>query len=113
MNLIDAIKKAGLDAVEASNPVNIMFGEVTKANPLEVNVDQRFTLTEDFLVVTESVTALTVDLSHFHDYSGGQTQNALTNPVVVRKGLEVGDKVLLLRVQGGQQYVVLDRMVGP
>lgn len=112
-NLVDMIKQVGLDAMQASAPVNILYGVVTKANPLEVNVDQRFTLTEDFLVVTERLTALTLDLNHSHDYSGGQTQNALTSPVVVRKGLEVGDKVLLLRVQGGQQYVVLDRVVGP
>lgn len=33
--------------------------------------------------------------------------------VLIRKGLEIGDTVLLLRYQGGQTYLVLDRLVKP
>lgn len=73
MGLLETIKKAGLDAVDAENPVKVVFGEVTKTNPLEVNVEQRFTLSADFLVLTESV----------------------------RDGLQTGDRVVMLRVQGG------------
>lgn len=82
MALINLIKQASLGAVGASNPVAVMFGTVTKANPLEVNVEQRFTLTRDFLVVADKA-----------------------------KNLVPDDKVILLRVQGGQQYVVLDKVV--
>lgn len=32
---------------------------------------------------------------------------------VIRKGLEIGDTVLLIRYQGGQTYLVLDRLVKP
>jgi hypothetical protein len=30
--------------------------------------------------------------------------------VVIRPGLEAGDKVILLRVQGGQQFLILDKV---
>ena len=95
----------------ASNPVQIMYGEITKTNPLEVNVDQRFTLTADFLVIPEGLMPYEVDLRHSHNTGNGNTGDALTQPITVRRGLETGDKVLLLRMQGGQQYVILDRVV--
>jgi hypothetical protein len=63
MALLDTIKKAGAAAYASGNPTAVLIGKVVRINPLEVNVDQRFTL--------------------------------------------------LLRVQGGQQYVVLDKVVRP
>jgi len=86
-----------MGAYNASNPVAVMFGTVAKANPLEVNVEQRFTLRGDLLVLTERLTEYrtTVD----------------GNEIIIRRGLQAGDKVLLLRIQGGQQYVVWDRVV--
>ncbi|RJX40054.1 DUF2577 domain-containing protein [Paenibacillus pinisoli] len=95
-DLLTMIKQAAKGAVDASNPTAVLFAEVTNINPLKVNVDQRFTLPADFLVVPESLTRLEIRLGE---------------PIVIRRGLELGDKVLLLRVQGGQQYIILDRMV--
>lgn len=97
MALVSLIKQASMGAYNASNPVAVMFGTVTKTSPLEVNVEQRFTLTRDFLVLTERLTEYrtTVD----------------GNEIIIRRGLQAGDKVLLLRIQGGQQYVVWDRVV--
>ncbi|WP_240415663.1 DUF2577 domain-containing protein [Paenibacillus periandrae] len=119
--ILNIIKQAGSGAVEAGNPVNILFGNVTSSNPLEVNVDQRFTLSEDFLIIPESLTAFTIELNHQHSYqdagAGGDgtrsTDTALMEPIVIRRGLEAGDKVLLVRMQGGQQFIVLDRVVQP
>lgn len=82
MALLDIIKAAGLGAVDAGNPVAVLFGTVKQTNPLEVLVDQRLTLTEDLLVLLERA-----------------------------KVLDANDTVALLRVQGGQQFVVLDRVV--
>ena len=97
MALVNLIKQASLGAIESSNPVAVMFGTVTKTNPLEVNVEQRFTLTRDFLVLTERLTEYSVTIE-------GQQ-------ITIRRGLQTGDKVILLRVQGGQQYIVWDRVV--
>lgn len=97
MALVNLIKQASMGAFESSKPVAVMFGTVNKANPLEVNVEQRFTLTRDFLVLTERLTEYKTTIA-------GQE-------IVIRKGLQAGDKVILLRVQGGQQYIVWDRVV--
>lgn len=84
MSFVSIVKKVALDAVRASDPVAVMTGTVTKVNPLEVFVDQRFTLSEDFLIVPE--------------------QLAL-------RGLKNGDKLIILRVQGGQQFLLFDKVV--
>jgi len=110
MSLLDVIKRASVDAIEAANPVAVLFGVVTKTAPLEINVEQRFTLTEEFLVFTERIRRYQVNIEHTHP-SGIGIGPAPEQRVVVRHGLSVGDKVVLLRVQGGQKYVVLDKIV--
>lgn len=84
MSLIDLIKTVAVKAVEATNPVNVLFGTVVSESPLEIQIHQRLKLTEEFLVITERVT---------------------------QANLKRADKVVLLRVQGGQQFVVLDKVV--
>ena len=111
MALSDTIKRLGAGAVNSGNPVTVMFGTVTKVSPLEVNVDQRFKLDEDFLIVTERMTRYELDLKHRHRTSAEDTQESLVDKVIIREGLQVGDGVLLLRVQGGQKYVVWDKVV--
>ncbi|KFZ41868.1 DUF2577 domain-containing protein [Anoxybacillus flavithermus] len=84
MSLIDLIKTVAVKAVEATNPVHVSFGTVVSESPLEVQIHQKLKLTEEFLVITERVT---------------------------QANLKRADKVILLRVQGGQQFVVLDKVV--
>lgn len=121
MNMIQIIKKAALDAVEQSSPVNIAYGTIESINPLEVSVNQKFTLTEEFLIVPERLLRYEVSLEHIHKFTditpaGPQpesyTEKALEDKLVIREGLKVSDKVLLLREQGGQKYLILDRLVG-
>ncbi|MFD2329113.1 DUF2577 domain-containing protein [Cohnella sp. GCM10020058] len=111
MSLLHIIKKAGLGAVESGQPMAVLTGSITSDTPLEVTVDQRFVLTAEFLVVPESLTEYEIDAKHTHGYSQGTTNAALADKLVIRRGLKKGDKLLLLRVQGGQQYIVMDRLV--
>ncbi|MDQ0175977.1 DUF2577 domain-containing protein [Bacillus chungangensis] len=80
--MLDIIKRAGVGAVEASQPVAVMFGTVTKLNPLEVLVEQRLPLSRDFLIVPKRFAG------HF----------------------ELGEKYSLIRVQGGNQFLILDEV---
>jgi len=117
--LLDLIKLAGVSAVDAGSPVQLLYGNVTAVDPIEVNVDQRFTLTAEFLVLTEQVTRMELDLKHTHVYEDASdtgtawktTAEALEHKLVIRPGLQEGDAVLLLRMQGGQKYVILDKVV--
>ncbi len=57
--LTTAIKKAALEAMESSKPVNVCFGTVESTNPLTINVEQKMTLGEKQLVLCRSVTEYT------------------------------------------------------
>lgn len=80
----ETIKRIALSAVDSTNPVQVLFGTVTKTNPIEITVHQKLLLTRDFLV---------------HLQRDGSA-------------LVQGDTVLLVRVQGGQKFVVMDKVVG-
>lgn len=116
--MIQIIKQAALEAVENSSPMGIAYGIVTSVSPLEINVEQRMNIKGDMILLTSNVIdkevevevndktedALTSPYNHIHEYKG-------TKKHIHKKGLKVGEKVLLIRVQGGQKYIVLDRLV--
>ncbi|MCY6958876.1 MULTISPECIES: DUF2577 domain-containing protein [Clostridium] len=113
MGMLDIIKEASMGAVGASNPVSILFGKVLSTDDFKIKVDQKLVLDKDFFIIPESLTRYEVDLKHTHDYKDNSVTNLNTSldKLVIREGLKQGDKVLLLRVQGGQQYVILDKVV--
>lgn len=79
LNALGLIKKAAVEAVQAQKPCGIYFGTVVCENPLKIQIEQNLTLTEPFLVF------------------------ARTSPDIYR----AGDKLVLIRMQGGQQFVVM------
>ena len=82
--LLSVMKQAGTNAADAKNPVAVCFGKVTSISPLKILVEQKIPL--------------------------GTAQLALTK-TVVEDALQTGDEVILLRVQVGQKYVVMDKVV--
>ena len=114
--LLSTFKQAANEANNATQPVTICFGVVTSEAPLTITIDQKLILARN---VTDYNTDETVDHltenraggsgdpafeSHNHNYKGRKT-------FLIHHKLLVGDKVLMLREQGGQRYVVLDRVV--
>lgn len=124
--LTKAIKKAASKAVKAEKPVEVCFGKVTSASPLQILVDQKFTLGAAQLVLVRNVTDFKTmitggNLQNY--YYVGTPPNISSAPVdpshrhaigkieiTVHNGLVVGDEVILIRQQGGQKYIVMDRI---
>lgn len=123
--LVRAVKQAAVDAVQASGPMGVCFGTVTSTAPLKIMVDQKKTLTDAQLILTNNVRDFTVAMTVDHvteETSGGSGDAAFashSHPYKGRKsfrvhlGLKVGEKVTLLRCDGGQKYIVLDRWEAP
>lgn len=84
-DLVDSIKLAALNLIENQLLSTFMFGVVTKASPLEILVEQRLSLDENFLVLPKTL--------------------------VENEPLKKNDKVVLIRQHGGQKYLVIDRVV--
>lgn len=75
------IKQIAIDAINASKPTTICFGDVTAINPLSIRINQLIELSSATLIQTTTV----------------------------KDKLAVGDEVILIRQQGGQKYLVLDK----
>lgn len=75
------IKKIAIDALNASKPTTVCFGNVTSTDPLSVRINQLIELSSATLIPTSAVA----------------------------DKLSVGDEVILIRQQGGQKYIVLDK----
>ena len=129
--LIDVMKRASMEAVANAQMCDLRYGEVTSIAPLKVHITNLFTIPESMLVVPEHLTDhevevtidwKTEDYSHSHSvsdtYSGGGSASTDTHKhnvvgkkkIKVHNALKVGDKVALLRKQGGQSYFILDRI---
>ena len=54
--LVETLKRAAVEAMEAKKPVNVYFGEVVSAAPLKINVEQKMELGEVQLILTRNVT---------------------------------------------------------
>lgn len=124
--LVETLKRAAVEAMEAKKPVNVYFGEVVSAAPLKINVEQKMVLGEKQLILSRNVanfkTSITGGNIKNYYYTGSTTDSG-TAPVspshvhavgkieiTVHNGLVVGDKVILIRQQEGQKFIVLDRI---
>ena len=68
---------------------DLLFGEVTSVSPLKIRVDNRFEVDEQFLILS-----------------------ALVKETRLWRGLIIGDKVRLLRVNNGQMFYIIEREGG-
>lgn len=96
-----AMRKIVLEAVASSNPADLAFGTVETLNPISIKLDQKLILPEPNLILTRNVLDYEVEME-----IGGTKQT-----VKVLNALEIGDKVMLIKNQGGQQYIVLEKVV--
>lgn len=78
--LLEAIKIAATEAVDAGKPVMVAYGTILSVSPLSVQADQKAPLSKEYL-------------TNLCPY------------------LQTGDRVALLRVQGGQEYLILGKVV--
>lgn len=120
--LIDVIKRASMEAVANAQMCDLRYGKVTSIKPLKVHITNLFTLPESMLIVPEHLTDHKVDVTvewTTDNTSGGSGEDAFSShnhaikgkkSMTIHGALKVGDKVALLRKQGGQSYFILDRL---
>jgi len=107
--LMEAIKIVSKRQNDAAGPVQVTSGQVVSINPLAVKIDQKLTLPEKVLVLTDAVRDHDVEitLSGLTDSRGDSVSG--TSVATVHSALKVGESVLMVRKQGGQQYLIIGR----
>lgn len=99
-DLLKMVKKAAVDAVNASKPANMVFGKVVSKKPLKIRIDQKLILGEAQLALSKRVT----------DYRLSVTIDGNLKTITVHNALDIGEEVILMQVSGGQKYIVIDKV---
>lgn len=81
-NMFNAMKQIAENVFEARRPADWCYGKVISLDPFQVQIDQKLPLKKEFLAVRTGVSA---------------------------SSFKVGDRLILLRKQGGQEYLILDK----
>lgn len=81
-NMFNAMKQIAENVFEARRPADWCYGKVISLDPFQVQIGQKLPLKKEFLAVRTGVSA---------------------------SSFKVGDKLILLRKQGGQEYLILDK----
>ncbi|MCI8484710.1 MAG: DUF2577 domain-containing protein [Lachnospiraceae bacterium] len=63
VELVKTVKKASIDAMESTKPVNICFGTVIQTNPVKINVEQKMILNEAQMIFSRNVTDYVIQVS--------------------------------------------------
>lgn len=100
-DFVSLIKRAALDAVEAQKPAGVYSGTVIGVNPLKVQLNQKIELDDDMLIIPQHLTNYKVDI----------VMDGYTRDCTVKNALKIGDAVVMVRVQGGQKYLIVDKAV--
>lgn len=135
MSMVNIMKQVAQGVNDSGQGTRFMFGEVTGINPLVVRIENRFDIKEPQIVIMKEFRKGSYP-THYHtlvrpdnkatlDKAGGAGEAAfeshnheLRNDYLTNEGegsemyygLAVGDKLVLLRNQGGQQFVILGRI---
>lgn len=151
---VQMIKQASDEMAETKKPFSLLFGTVTSEEPnLKIFVNQKLTLDEQQLILTNNVRDYTIYMTAGKPAVGDggeavvvdehytENEKYIKNPLgsvpagggsidehqfaehkhkyvgkkkwTVHLALKVGEKVILLRCDGGQKYIVLDRVEAP
>ena len=84
---------------DVTGNVTVNSQATVSPNPDNVNVNISNEVSHDI-----GVSQKNINLTHGHSISGRKS-------ITIHNGLAVGDEVLLLRMQGGQKYIVIDKVV--
>ncbi len=106
------VKRAAVEAVKAGKPFSLTYGTVVSASPLKISVNQKLILNSEQLILTNAVrnfsVAITADLT-----TEDVPEDINATRYTVNLALKPGEQVIMLRTDGGQKFIVLDRVEAP
>ena len=97
--LVGVIQQIVQNTIEAMKMADKATGTVESVSPLRVKIDSSIqSVPSAALLLTDTVRERVVPVQ------GGE------GTVTIREGLKEGDRVLMLKVQNRQQYIILSRI---
>ena len=131
---LGVMKSVAGNVQKNSELVNLVFGKVETIEPLTIRVDAQTLLIEKELILTHLVRDYEVDIEVSHQTVNDDILNTLHNhpgvpdnsfdshhyhayqgrkKIKIYQGLQIGEGVLMIKEQGGQRHVIIDRLDDP
>lgn len=106
--MINVIKQAAVQAVNSTNPVQLVEAEVVTSFPdIKIRLDnnKKLVIPKELIIVPEHLTQ--------------HKKNVVINDEAANRNVELtykdelkaGDKVMAIRFQGGQQFFIIDKII--
>lgn len=126
--ILEIVKKAAIEAVEAGKPSDLKYGTVISENPVKVRITNQFIIPQSMLIIPQYLTDYEIEVTIKPDYnwhtqnkSGGTEEASYAShnhdiyferkKIKIHGALKLGDKVVMIRQAGGQHFLILDRLV--
>lgn len=87
-SLLQIIKQASKEERMADGTADVLLGTVSSIEPLNIRISSKVTLDSGFLYITETISDKITD-----------------------KKIKKGDKVVLVKSDDGQKYLLIDKVV--
>lgn len=133
--MIDVIKQVLEALLERKKLTTVVYGTIESINPLTVRIDAKKLLQSEDLLLSHLVRDYAVDITVQHStdsiYGSWNTNHGHPNvgsapipieheheytgrkKILLHYGLVEGEKVALIRIEGGQMYYIIDRLEDP
>lgn len=110
------IQQISSDTMASKQPADFYFGTVISDSPLQIRLTQKLILSGNQLVLTRNVTdhQVKVSISGWETETKNGHQHGIeiaSQVLTVHNALQAGEKVVVIKEQGGQRYLVVDRVV--
>lgn len=107
---------------------DLVFATVIGVKPMTIKLEDGSIIPETFIVLSPLAQEFRINTLHKHKYSGTTSDTATYSDVTERagagfpiedsgdllvwRGLNIGDRVIVLKTSGGQKYYILHRKEG-
>lgn len=98
----DWMQQVARKSIAAEVEAQMLFGTVISVQPVRIQVDERFTLEEDMLVLPHFLERQEFHLVHEADL------HTMDKQYIIEPGLQTGDRVILLSLGG--DYLILGKI---
>lgn len=109
--MFDVIKQLALDVMEGHTYSGFCIGEIQTVNPLSVVLEDNLMIEERFLILSEYVTTFE-ERGKIRTWTSTEGDTWSEYRLEVDRELKVGEKVCLIKDNGGQRYFIIDRIDG-
>ena len=120
--LYEAMKRVANEFDQNRETTSLCFGTVKTTKPLSIELDNKLLLEERYFVVAQHLTNYelecemeTEELEGFYLEHEGRREVETDNgwqlgKILIKNELKMGDRVMVIRLEGGQMFAVMDRI---